>query len=75
MFACADNNSSVFESCDEWPGCLLDYEAVSSPSSFVLDKSTAGKTITIDSSTIEEAYNEISERRKNAFLVPYGKTG
>ena len=51
-YVCADNNSFVFELCDEKPGCLPDYEAVIYPSSFVWDKSTAGKTITIDSSTI-----------------------
>ena len=33
-YVCADNNSSVFELCDEKPGCLPDYEAVSYPSSF-----------------------------------------
>ena len=70
LYVCADNNSSVFELCGKKPGCLPDYEAVSSPSSFVWGKSTAGKIITIDSSTIEEAYNEISQWPKKCFSCP-----
>ena len=31
--------------------------------------------ITITTATIDDAYNEVTTRRKNTFLVPYGKTG
>ena len=34
-----------------------------------------GRTITVSSSTIDNAYYEISEWRKNTFLVPYRKVG
>ena len=34
-----------------------------------------GTIITVDSSTIIKAYDEITQWRKNTFLVPYGKVG
>ena len=34
-----------------------------------------GRSIIVDVSTIENAYDEISKWRKNKFLVPFGKTG
>ena len=44
------------------------------PSSFVLGQYDEGRSITVNVSTIENAYDEISKWRKNTFLVPFGKT-
>ena len=45
------------------------------PSSFVWGQYDEGRSITVNVSTIENAYDEISKWRKNTFLVPFGKTG
>ena len=34
-----------------------------------------GRPITVNVSTVEDAYDEIVKWRKNTFLVPYGKIG
>ena len=44
------------------------------PSSFVWGQYDEGRSITVNVSTIENAYDEISKWRKNTFLVPFGKT-
>jgi len=54
---------------------LPEYEAVNTPSTFIWGKHSEGKAITVTTSTIDNAYNEITKWRKNTFLVPYGKTG
>ena len=56
-------------------GCLPNYEAINAPSTFVWGQHADGRTITVSLSTIDNAYNEISKCRKNAFLVLYGKVG
>ena len=45
------------------------------PSSFVWGQYDEGRSIIVNVSTIENAYDEISKWRKNTFLVPFGKTG
>ena len=44
------------------------------PSSFVWGQYDEGRSIIVNVSTIENAYDEISKWRKNTFLVPFGKT-
>ena len=44
------------------------------PSSFIWGQYDEGRSITVNVSTIENAYDEISKWRKNTFLVPFGKT-
>ena len=56
-------------------GCLPNYEAINAPPTFVWGQHADGRTITVSLSTIDNAYNEISKCRKNAFLVLYGKVG
>jgi len=56
-------------------GCLPEYEAVNTPSTFIWGQHSEGKAITVTTSTIDDTYNEITKWRKNTFLVPYGKTG
>ena len=56
-------------------GCLPNYEAINAPSTFVWGQHADGRTITVSLSAIDNAYNEISKCRKNAFLVLYGKVG
>ena len=60
---------------NDTPGCLLNYEAINPPSTFVWGQYGDGRTITVSLSTIDNAYNEISKWRKNTFFVPYGKVG
>ena len=57
------------------PGCLPEYNAVYKPSIITWGKRSDGSAITLSTSIIIEAYNEITAWRKNAFLVPYGKVG
>ena len=57
------------------PGCLPKYKALEIPCSFNWGLSDDGKIITVLTSTIDKAYDEISQWRKNTFLVSYGKTG
>ena len=62
--------------CFKWrAGLLPNYEAINAPSTFVWGQHADGRTITVSLSTIDNAYNEISKCRKNAFLVLYGKVG
>ncbi|EDO35883.1 predicted protein [Nematostella vectensis] len=58
----------------EVPGSLPDYIPVYSPETIVWGQSS-GAPISINSSVIVNAYNEITTWRKNTFLVPYGKIG
>ena len=37
--------------------------------------SNDGRALFVKTSTIDDAYNEISKWRKNTFLVPYGRPG
>ena len=68
----ASENASV-----EVPECLPKYKALEIPCLFNWGLSHDGKMITdtVLTSTIDKAYDEISQWRKNTFLVPYGKTG
>ena len=58
----------------EVPGSLSEYTPVDTPQWIVWGQSS-GKLITVNSSVIINAYNEITAWRKNTFLVPYGKIG
>ena len=48
---------------------------ISRPHTVTWDRNSDGEIITISSSVIDGAYNEITTWRKNTFLVPYGKIG
>ena len=48
---------------NDTPGCLLNYEAINPPSTFVWGQYGDGRTITVSLSTIDNAYNEISKWR------------
>ena len=50
-------------------GCLPKYKAVETPFSFNWVLSSDGRIITVQTSTIDNAYNEIAQWRKNTFLV------
>ena len=67
-----DNSSQVL---NDVPGCLPEYMEISRPHTFSWDRKSDGEIITISSSLIDSAYNEITTWRKNTFLVPYGKIG
>ena len=54
-------------------GRLSDYVAVDIPSITIWGRRADGSIITVNSSTIINAYDEITRWRKNTFLVPYGK--
>ena len=58
----------------EIPGRLPEYNAVESPLSFCWGLSKDGSKIFIEKARMDNAYNEISQWRKNTFLVSYGKT-
>ena len=60
---------------DEMPGSLPECNTLHMPSSFVWGQDDEGRSIFVNASTIENAYDEISKWRKNTFLVPFGKTG
>ena len=60
---------------DEVPGSLPECNTFHTPSSFVWGQDDEGRSIIVNVSTIENAYDEISKWRKNTFLVPFGKTG
>ena len=66
------NSSQVL---NDVPGYLPEYMAISRPHTVTLDRNSDGEIITISSSLIDGAYNEITTWRKNTFLVPYGKIG
>ena len=53
---------------------LAGFSTVDTPQSIVWGQSE-GKVITVSSSEIINAYNEITYWRKNIFIVPYGKIG
>ena len=57
------------------PGCLPEYMEISRPHTVTWDRNSDGEIITISSSPIDSAYNEITTWRKNTFLVPYAKIG
>ena len=70
-----ERDCSTFENAsDRMPGSLPEYKAINTPSSFIWGRHSDGRTITVNASTIDNAYNEITKWRKNTFLVPYGKT-
>ena len=50
-------------------------QVVYTPSTLNWGRNGNGVMITLNTSTIENAYDEITTWRKNTFLVPYGKTG
>ena len=60
---------------DEVPGSLPECNTLHTPSSFVWGQYDEGRSIIVNVSTIENAYDEISKWRKNTFLVPFGKMG
>ena len=57
----------------EVPGSLVEVSTVGTPQLIVWGHSE--EEITVNSSEIINAYNEIISWRKNTFLVPYGKIG
>ena len=57
------------------PGKLPEYNHLLFPSSVFWGQDPEGRAITVNVSTIEDAYDEIVKWRKNTFLVPYGKIG
>ena len=59
----------------EMPGCLSNYEPVSMPSSVYWGRKSDGAEIWLNTIAIAKAYNKVTTRRKNTFLVPYGKIG
>ena len=59
----------------EMPGCFPDYEPVSMPSSVYWGRKSDGAEIWLNTTSNANAYNEVTNRRKNTFLVPYGKIG
>ena len=56
-------------------GVYQKYTEISRPHTVTWDRNSDGEIITISSSLIDGAYNEITTWRKNTFLVPYGKIG
>ncbi|CAB3984705.1 Hypothetical predicted protein, partial [Paramuricea clavata] len=54
-------------------GRLPNYVAVDIPSITIWGRRADGSIIAVNSSTIINAYDEITRWRKNTFLVPYGK--
>ena len=62
-----DNSSQVL---NDVPGCLPEW-----PHTVTWDRNSDGEIITISSSLIDGAYNEMTTWRKSTFLVPYGKIG
>ena len=60
---------------DEVLGSLPECNTLHTPSSFVWGRDDEGRSIIVNVSIIENAYDEISKWRKNTFLVPFGKTG
>ena len=60
---------------DEVPGSLPECNTLHTPSSFVWGQDDSGRSIIFNVSTIENALDEISNWRKNTFLIPFGKTG
>ena len=57
------------------PGHLPDFSAVDMPLIISWGRRADRTIITINSSTITKAYDEITQWRKNTSLVPYGKVG
>ena len=64
-----------FEGHTDVPGNLPQFGVTNTPSTFNWGRNSNGAMITLNTSTIENAYDEITTWRKNTFLVPYGKTG
>ena len=60
---------------DEVLGSLPECNMFRTPSSFVWGQDDEGRSVIVNVSTIENAYDEISKWCKNTFLVPFGKTG
>ena len=56
-------------------GCLPEHNVVDKPSMITWGTRSDGSLIVIPTSIITDAYNEIVTWKKNAFLVPCGKTG
>ena len=60
--------------CTELPGSLPEFTPAKISRTIVWSQSSEN-VITVNSSEIDKAYDEITAWRKNSFLVPYGKTG
>ena len=56
-------------------GEVPEYKHLLFPSSVFWGQDPEGRPITVNVSTIDDAYDEIVKWRKNTFLVPYGKIG
>ncbi|CAH3115014.1 unnamed protein product [Pocillopora meandrina] len=69
------SDQSKRERSDEVLGSLPECNTLHTPSSFVWGQYNEGRSIIVNVSTIENAYDEISKWHKNTFLVPFGKTG
>ena len=57
------------------PGHLPNFSAIDMSSIVSWGRRVDGTIITVNLSTIIKAYDEITQWRKNTFLVPYGKVG
>ena len=66
---------SILEDYNSLPGCLPEFNPVAKPNEIFWSFDSDGVPIIIPTSTITSAYNEIVTWKKNAFLVPYGRTG
>ena len=65
-----DNSSQVL---NDVPGCLPEYTEISRPHIVTWDRNSDGEIITINSSLIDRAYNEITTWRKTPSWSPMGK--
>ena len=57
------------------PGCIPDFVSACRPETIKWGKRSDGSEIVLQTSVITDAYNEIVTRKKNVFLVPYGRIG
>ncbi|PFX30258.1 hypothetical protein AWC38_SpisGene4932 [Stylophora pistillata] len=69
------NDPTIENASNLIPDNLPHYEAFEKPSLFKWGLSNDGRALFVKTSTIDDAYNEISKWRKNTFLVPYGRPG
>ena len=72
-----DNRSenSSNERLNDVPGCLPEYVEVNRPQLVNWNRNSDGEIITINSSLIDEAYTEITTRRKKHLLGPLWENG
>ena len=68
-------SESILEDYNSYPGCLPEFNPVAKPNEIFWSIDSDGVPTIIPTSTITSTYNEIVTWKKNAFLVPYGRTG